>query len=419
MGVLVSVIIPVYQVRAYLAACLESVLAQDYPHLEILLIDDCSSDGSLQLAEDFAARDARIRVIRNPRNLGLGAARNVGLAQARGKYVLFLDSDDSIAKSDAISYLVALMEDKELELLCFSYYLTRYDKHEKSLVWRNRYVHPNLGHKYLSVFAGRDAVEAFYWNAFFAVWMRMYSREFLQKHQLRFVEGLHYEDVPFTVQALSFASRVMISNRCLINYRLRNESANNSSITQNSYNRDIVQVFQMSYDFLCTQSVYNPKLGYAFLWCLYLNAIITMAGIKGDFLGEYYRELRTLCQRIAKDYPFLPFIASAIVPRNFASYHRRDLLFLMQPAYRAILQYENPLDYVQEMMQKSLEQLENLSTTNPFTIKRVLIPLLQSLMPGVELAREPLWRRLYLYPYLFMRLFSLTMRKIFYIIAGR
>lgn len=84
MSALVSVIVPIYQVRDYLAACLKSLLRQDYPHLEILLIDDCSSDGSLELAQAFARRDARIRVLENARNLGLGATRNLGLAQARG-----------------------------------------------------------------------------------------------------------------------------------------------------------------------------------------------------------------------------------------------------------------------------------------------------------------------------------------------
>jgi glycosyltransferase involved in cell wall biosynthesis len=90
---LISVVIPVYKVEAYLPACVESVLAQTWQDFEIILVDDGSPDRSGQICDEYAARDSRIRVI-HKENGGVALARNIGIAQARGKYFAFLDSDD-------------------------------------------------------------------------------------------------------------------------------------------------------------------------------------------------------------------------------------------------------------------------------------------------------------------------------------
>ena len=90
---LISVIIPVYKVEAYLTACVESVLAQTYQNFEIILVDDGSPDNCPQMCDEFAVRDSRIRVIHKP-NGGLSSARNAGIDGAKGEYLAFLDSDD-------------------------------------------------------------------------------------------------------------------------------------------------------------------------------------------------------------------------------------------------------------------------------------------------------------------------------------
>lgn len=408
MSALVSVIVPVYQVQEYLGACLSSLLAQDYQDLEILIIEDCSRDYSLQIAQDFAKRDPRIKIVQNAHNMGLGVARNVGLELANGKYVLFLDSDDSFSDKKAISHCVKLMQKHSLELLCFGYHLAHYDENEKRRTWSLEYVHPDLNQGYFKVFAGRGVLENFYWNTFFAVWMRMYERDFLQRHKLRFIEALRYEDVPFTLQVLAFANRAMISDRCLINYRIRNKSNDNNSITQNSYNCDILQVFQFSYQFLCAQKIYSVKLGYAFLWSLYLNAIITMVGISGEYLREYYQKLRALLQLIAKDYPFLPYTKK--IPQNFALYHRRDLLFLVEPSFMVILQNEDPLECMRIMLGASLEQMDPLRI-NLLDWGAMLIPHLQTLSPRHNLYTIPWYKRLFVYPYLCLLLLFRNRKK--------
>ncbi|MET9871327.1 glycosyltransferase family 2 protein, partial [Streptomyces sp. NPDC006386] len=89
-----SIIVPVYKVQGFLRECLDSVLGQSYGDFEVIAVDDRSPDGSGAILDEYAARDARVRVLHLPENVGLGRARNAGLAEAAGDYVLFLDSDD-------------------------------------------------------------------------------------------------------------------------------------------------------------------------------------------------------------------------------------------------------------------------------------------------------------------------------------
>ncbi|MFD2250241.1 glycosyltransferase involved in cell wall biosynthesis/SAM-dependent methyltransferase [Pseudochelatococcus lubricantis] len=103
----VSVVIPVYNVEEYLEDCLQSVLTQDMQDIEVLLVDDASPDGSRAVAERIAANDPRVQILTHAENRGLGPARNTGARRARGTYVFFLDSDDRLARPDALRTLVA------------------------------------------------------------------------------------------------------------------------------------------------------------------------------------------------------------------------------------------------------------------------------------------------------------------------
>ncbi len=107
----VSVIVPFYNVQMYLAECIQSVIVQDYKDLEILLIDDASPDQSRMIAERFAAQDHRVQIISHEKNRGLGPARNTGVINAIGTYIFFLDSDDFLSSSNAITRLVSAAQD--------------------------------------------------------------------------------------------------------------------------------------------------------------------------------------------------------------------------------------------------------------------------------------------------------------------
>lgn len=111
---LVSIIIPCYNVKPYIWECVQSVIRQDYEHLEIILVDDCSSDGTSEVLNHLAILDSRIVIHRHHHNLGLGPARNTGAAQAHGEYLFFLDSDDYLASSWVIKTLVGQIRENNV-----------------------------------------------------------------------------------------------------------------------------------------------------------------------------------------------------------------------------------------------------------------------------------------------------------------
>lgn len=133
---LVSVIIPVYCVEKYITACVQSVLCQTYQQLEVILVDDGSPDGSGGICDAFAAADARVKVL-HCRNGGLSAARNRGLAQATGQYVLFLDGDDQWASDAALETLMRRQALTDADVLNFSYLLWEEDSGKKRPYFSN------------------------------------------------------------------------------------------------------------------------------------------------------------------------------------------------------------------------------------------------------------------------------------------
>ncbi len=102
---MVQVIIPVYNAASYLESCLQSLLAQTMPDWQAILVDDCSTDNSLSLLEDYASRDERFIVVKHEKNGGVSAARNTALEKATGEYLMFLDSDDTI-EPDTLAILL-------------------------------------------------------------------------------------------------------------------------------------------------------------------------------------------------------------------------------------------------------------------------------------------------------------------------
>jgi glycosyltransferase involved in cell wall biosynthesis len=118
---LISVLVPVYNVAPYLRACLDSILAQHITDFELICVDDRSTDGSLEILEEYAQKDDRIMVVRHPENKGLAQARNTLLDHANGKYIAWVDSDDLVLPH-IWSRPVAIMEaDDTIDLVCWGY----------------------------------------------------------------------------------------------------------------------------------------------------------------------------------------------------------------------------------------------------------------------------------------------------------
>ena len=199
-----SVIIPVYNVENYLSRCIDSLLAQNYVDLEILLIDNGSKDQSGQICEHYAAQFANITAYHIP-NKGVGSARNFGLAKAKGEFICFVDADDYLVGnlfSDVESQL-----DSQLDLLVFSYY----NSIEKNLseIDRSAKILPTEGKKDKSDFIALFQ-ELWLTDMMYTVWNKIYRKEFLEEHQIVFESYELGEDVRFNLNVYQHVNTVFL-----------------------------------------------------------------------------------------------------------------------------------------------------------------------------------------------------------------
>lgn len=227
MEVKVSVIIPVYNVELYLSECLESVLKQSLQEIQIICINDKSTDSSLHILEEFARKDQRIRVIDNPENLGLSGARNVGMKEAKGKYIYFLDSDDWIVP-DAMERLWEIAEKEKTDIVFMDSLMFFEDESADSpndlFAAKREYSQVITGSEFLKTMRENDDIRE-------PVWLQFWNRDFLKRIGLTYYEGILHEDLLFTFISLMEAERVKCVNEQLHYYRIRQNAITSGSIS--------------------------------------------------------------------------------------------------------------------------------------------------------------------------------------------
>lgn len=208
---LVSVIVPIYAVEAYLSSCVESLLAQTYPDLEILLVNDGSPDASGNICESFAARDARVRVINKP-NGGLSSARNAGIEVARGEYLCFVDGDDWVEPS-YVEELLCAAEESDSQVAVCGY---RRVSHTSSEL---------RGFRREGTISSHAAVRGLYGDDYLILtvaWNKIFHKTLFMTR--RFREGLIHEDEQIIASLYLASSRVNCFSKPLYHYREREES---------------------------------------------------------------------------------------------------------------------------------------------------------------------------------------------------
>jgi len=199
---LVSVIIPVFNVAPYLEEALNSVLHQTYPNLEIIIIDDGSTDGSGGICDEFAQKDERIRII-HQENRGLSSARNVGLDLMTGDAVAFLDSDDAFDPSFVTTMVEAMDLEKTDVVICK--YTNHHSIGEMSRTGKEKLFPTIGGGAYDRVKILNALVDA---EIDHVVWNKLYCSSLWQ--HIRFPEGHVYEDVDTTYRVFNICKRILI-----------------------------------------------------------------------------------------------------------------------------------------------------------------------------------------------------------------
>lgn len=216
----VSVIIPVYNVENYLCECIESVLAQTFTDYEIICIDDASMDNSHIILKGYENRYDNIHVITHGSNKGLSAARNTGLMHAKGKYVLFLDSDDMI-KPETLLDLYREAKKKDTDIIYFNMEIL-YERGEEPSPPGQKYIYM----EYSGVYTGQEMFCKFMADKTckVEVWRQFFRKEFLLQNNLTFYEGILHEDNLFSFLCAMKANKVMNINKEYYVYRQRSGS---------------------------------------------------------------------------------------------------------------------------------------------------------------------------------------------------
>jgi len=223
-NILISVIVPVYNVEEYLPRCVDSILAQTYRNLEVILVDDGTKDNSDQICDAYAAKDSRIKVI-HKKNGGLSSARNAGMDIAKGEYFGFVDSDDWI-EPETYETMLGLALKHDAKMVCGGRYDVDSATGEKKV---------GLCPRKEEVISGVDMLgRVFLWDQCdSAAWDKLYHRSLFQ--EIRYPSGLICEDVAIFYRLVELTEKVVLCDKPLYNYYHREGSITTSKISEKTF----------------------------------------------------------------------------------------------------------------------------------------------------------------------------------------
>ena len=208
--VIFSIIIPVYNSEKYLSQCIQSVINQKYNNLEIIIIDDCSTDKSIKIIKSFAKKYNNIKIICNKKNQGVSVCRNKGISKAVGKYIIFLDSDDYLINRGLKKLANLVQNNNGTNLVIFTHYTVKVG---------NKFVkHKNIFQNNLFDSKISDSLNI---NQYIYCWNYVFERNFIIKEKLQFLPGVNIgEDQLFVYKSLSCCKKFIFCSISFYCYRL-------------------------------------------------------------------------------------------------------------------------------------------------------------------------------------------------------
>lgn len=319
----VSVLTPIYNVERYLRQCLESLQAQTLHDIEIVCINDGSTDGSRNIIQEFLA-DPRFRVVDKP-NSGYGASMNIGLDSARGRYIAIVESDDFLDPS-ALQDMVDLAERNEADIVKADFFLHWSQPAPRDELFG--FVSPSMAGR---VMQPLDDLRMFYRKS--SIWSALYRTEFLRANGILFLEtpGASYQDTGFNFKALACAKRVILTQNAYLHYRQDNEASSVNSPGKvycicDEY-ADMDRFLQSRPDLPKRLHPVMLKMKYdAYMW----NYERLAPSFQGEFLRRVAKEFRDHLERGEFDWSLLePWKACDLrrIVRNPEAYHRRRVRF--------------------------------------------------------------------------------------------
>lgn len=286
MNELISIIVPVYKVENYLEKCIKSILSQTYTNLEIILVDDGSTDACPQICDQYAQIDCRIKVI-HKENGGLSDARNAGLEAAKGEYIAFVDSDDYIA-STMYEHLYHILKQNQGDIAICRFLKVEDGSKEEKLECKEQ----------IETYSNVEALAKFYTEdrvQMVVVWNKLYKREIFRG--LRYKKGKQHEDEFIIHRLLDRADKIVFSNQELYFYLQRSSSIMGQGFSNT--NLDKIEAFR-------ERKEYFREKGYQALYekaaSGYIAIILYDYALLKRFNPEKKEQLRELKKNFSQEY---------------------------------------------------------------------------------------------------------------------
>ena len=346
----ISVIIPVFNTAKYLSNCLDSVLSQSLIDIEVICINDGSTDNSLEILNDYASRDDRITVI-NQKNAGLSACRNRGVEHSSSQYILFLDSDDYI-KKDCLEKLYDISKSQSLDVLMFKLINFNDETNEKSTY--NYFDMP-----FLKKMVGENV---FNWmdieNRLFDISVtapgKLFKRDLIK--DIDFPEGLIFEDNLFFTKVALKANRMYFLDEYIYFRRIRNDSITNSYFKDFS---DVITIYELMEEVLIKENKFqklHAKLYTRKYRDVYNRFNLTSDEYKEDFFEKlktsFKKDSEKITDKTLLSKRSLEIFNSAIESDTYVEFQLKVQLFDLNQKY-------NKLSSKNSKCQKELKELKN------------------------------------------------------------
>ncbi|HIF9122703.1 TPA: glycosyltransferase family 2 protein [Photobacterium damselae] len=277
-NILVSIIVPIYNVENYLASCIDSLIKQSYNNIEIILVNDGSPDSSGEIADNFSEIDKRIFVYHNI-NKGVSKARNFGLSKAKGDYIVFVDADDFL-DIEYIEYMLNLIQ-KEASEFALS---------------KNCYVYPkSSGESYNEeierILTPEDATELLLYPGKVEVgcWNKIYNKKFLLDNKIYFSESLYMgEGLNFIINVAQLSSKVSLGTKKVYHYRKDNIQSATTVLNVNKYINALKAIDKIENELTIKSSGIDRALFLHRYLTIYATVrAIVITGTREKYLNEY------------------------------------------------------------------------------------------------------------------------------------
>lgn len=288
---IVTIIVPVYNVEKYLDKCIESILYQTYKNLEIILVDDGSTDNSGKIIDEYAKKDTRIVVI-HKENGGVSSARNAGLNNSTGDYICFCDADDYLM-NDYVEYLLNMALTNDVDIALTKNMFSNFNNKQATKDNIEKYT------------GERTAIDILSYNIPIGVYCKIFKREFLNKNNIRFLPEIFIgEGFNFNVDSFQRASKVAIGYRKVYFYRRDNETSATTKFSIEKWKNGLNAIEIMKKRL----AIKSPRLLRAWKFAKWRTNVDVYSLLVTSDTKDLYKDFYIDCKKFGKKYCYLAFL---------------------------------------------------------------------------------------------------------------